>query len=57
MVLEYALPMILSAMVHETVLEAHTSEHAARMVAMKNAKDAAGKKARVLTLAYNKARQ
>jgi len=57
LVFEYAIPMILDAIVHETVLEAHASEHAARMVAMKNAKDAAGKKAKSLTLAYNKARQ
>ena len=57
MVLEYALPLILDAMLHETMLEAHASEHASRMVAMKNAKDAAGKKAKALTLVYNKARQ
>ena len=44
-------------MVYETILEARASEHAARMVAMKNAKDAASKKAGALTLIYNKARQ
>lgn len=49
--------MILDAMVHETLLEARASEHAARMVAMKNAKDSANKKSASLTLVYNKARQ
>ena len=56
-VLDYAIPMIMDAMLHETILEARASEHAARMVAMKNAKDAANKKASALTLVYNKARQ
>lgn len=56
-VLDYAIPMIMDAMIHETLLEARASEHAARMVAMKNAKDAAHKKASSLTLVYNKARQ
>lgn len=56
-VLDYAIPMIMDAMIHETILEARASEHAARMVAMKNAKDAANKKASALTLVYNKARQ
>lgn len=56
-ILDYAIPMILDAMIHETILEARASEHSARMVAMKNAKDAAQKKASALTLIYNKARQ
>lgn len=56
-VLDYAIPLILDAMMHETILEARASEHASRMVAMKNAKDAANKKASALTLVYNKARQ
>ena len=45
MIVEYTIPMILDAIVHETLLEAKASEHAARMVAMKNAKDSAYKKA------------
>lgn len=49
--------MILDAITHETLLESKASEHAARMVAMKNAKDAASKKASGLTLVYNKTRQ
>lgn len=56
-IVEYTIPMILDAVVHETLLEAKASEHAARMVAMKNAKDSANKKASSLTLVYNKARQ
>jgi F-type H+-transporting ATPase subunit gamma len=57
MIVEYTIPMILDAIMHETLLEAKASEHAARMVAMKNAKDSANKKAAGLTLVYNKTRQ
>lgn len=56
-IVDYTIPMILDAMVHETLLESRASEHAARMVAMKNAKDSANKKGASLTLLYNKARQ
>lgn len=45
MIIDYTIPMILDALLHETLLEAKASEHAARMVAMKNAKDSANKKA------------
>ncbi len=55
--IEATLPMILEAMIHETLLEAKAAEHAARRFAMKNAKDAANKKAAHLTLVYNKTRQ
>ena len=51
------IPMILDMMFYEILLEAKASEHASRMVAMKNAKDSAGKKVLELTLTYNKARQ
>jgi F-type H+-transporting ATPase subunit gamma len=57
MIVEYTIPMILDAIMHETLLEAKASEHAARMIAMKNAKDSANKKAAGLTLIYNKTRQ
>lgn len=50
-------PMILDMMVYDILLEAKASEHSARMVAMKAAKDNAKKIASMLTLAYNKARQ
>jgi F-type H+-transporting ATPase subunit gamma len=49
--------MILDMMFFEVLLEAKASEHAARMVAMKSAKDSANKKVTLLTLTYNKARQ
>lgn len=56
-IIDYTIPMVLDAMIHETLLESRASEHAARMVAMKNAKDSADKKWNSLTLVYNKARQ
>lgn len=56
-IVNHTIPMILDTMIHETLLEARASEHAARMVAMKNAKDSANKKGASLTLVYNKARQ
>jgi F-type H+-transporting ATPase subunit gamma len=56
-VIAETLPLVLDLMVYEHLLEAKASEHAARMVAMKNAKDSAGKKVSSLTLTYNKARQ
>ena len=42
---------------YEAILESLASEHAARMVAMKNATDAAATLAEDLQLQYNKARQ
>ncbi|MBP8017152.1 F0F1 ATP synthase subunit gamma, partial [Candidatus Gracilibacteria bacterium] len=51
------IPMILDLMFYEFLLESKASEHASRMVAMKNAKDSANKKVFELTLTYNKARQ
>ena len=51
------IPMILDMMFYEILLEAKASEHASRMVAMKNAKDSAWNKVFELTLKYNKARQ
>lgn len=56
-IMTMTIPLILDAITHETLLEAKASEHAARMVAMKNAKDSANKKASGLTLIYNKTRQ
>lgn len=50
-------PLILDLMFHEMVLEAKASEHAARMVAMKNARESSQTKVKELTLIYNKARQ
>jgi F-type H+-transporting ATPase subunit gamma len=50
-------PLILDLMFYEMLLEAKASEHAARMVAMKNARESSATKAKELTLIYNKARQ
>ncbi len=43
--------------VYQMILESTASEHSARMLAMKNASDAAGEMIDELTLAFNKARQ
>ena len=51
------IPMILDMIFYDILLESKASEHSARMIAMKNAKDSADKIAGRLTLQYNKARQ
>jgi F-type H+-transporting ATPase subunit gamma len=56
-VLASLLPLYLNRQVHHQALEAKASEHSARMVAMKTAKDNATKLLGDLTLEYNKARQ
>ncbi len=56
-IIEHTIPMIMDAIIHETLLEAKASEHASRMLAMKNAKDSSIKKSKALTLIYNKTRQ
>ncbi len=56
-VLEALLPLYLNRQVYHQVLDAKASEHSARMVAMKTAKDNATKLLGDLTLEYNKARQ
>lgn len=56
-ILDEIIPLILDLMFYEIILEAKASEHSARMVAMKSAKDNASKIAWALTLKYNKARQ
>jgi len=54
---EKILPIIIHMMFFDIMLEAKASEHSARMIAMKNAKESANKIADTLTLEYNKARQ
>jgi F-type H+-transporting ATPase subunit gamma len=44
-------------MFFDIMLEAKASEHSSRMIAMKNAKEAALKITKKLTVQYNKARQ
>jgi len=55
--LETLLPRYVEMQVFEAVLEAQASEQSARMVAMKQATDAANDMVSDLTLTYNKARQ
>lgn len=56
-VLEALLPFYINRWVYQMILSAKASEHSARMVAMKTAKDNATKLIGDLTLEYNKARQ
>jgi F-type H+-transporting ATPase subunit gamma len=56
-VLSALLPLYLNREVYQHILDAKASEHSARMVAMKTAKDNATKLIGDLTLEYNKARQ
>jgi F-type H+-transporting ATPase subunit gamma len=56
-VLEALLPFYVNRLVYQLVLSARASEHSARMVAMKTAKDNATKLVGELSLEYNKARQ
>jgi F-type H+-transporting ATPase subunit gamma len=56
-VLDAVLPRLVDLAVYQAVLESIASEHSARMVAMRNATDAASDLIGDLTLAANKARQ
>jgi F-type H+-transporting ATPase subunit gamma len=56
-VLGELLPRYVEMQVYEAVLETSASEQSARMVAMRNATDAANEMVEDLTLTYNKARQ
>tara|TARA_B100000900_G_scaffold413696_1_gene438301 strand:+ start:1968 stop:2843 length:876 start_codon:yes stop_codon:yes gene_type:complete len=51
------LPLFVDRQVYQAILSARASEHSARMVAMKTAKDNASKLLDSLTLQFNKARQ
>ncbi|MGB7157469.1 MAG: ATP synthase F1 subunit gamma [Tepidisphaeraceae bacterium] len=51
------LPLAFRTAYFQTYLDAATSEHVARMVAMKSATDAADKMAKALSMQYNRARQ
>ncbi len=55
--LETLLPRYVEMQIYEAVLEARASEQSARMVAMRQATDAANDMVSELTLTYNKARQ
>ncbi|PLX24874.1 ATP synthase F1 subunit gamma [Candidatus Parcubacteria bacterium] len=56
-VLDAFLPRLVEMQVYQAVLESEASEHSARMMAMRNASDAANEMIDELTLVYNQARQ
>lgn len=56
-VLKIILPRLVETQVFQAMLESSASEHSARMMAMRNASDAAGDMIKDLTLTFNKARQ
>lgn len=56
-ILDEIIPRFTALQVYQAILESLASEHAARMVAMKNATDSATELAQGLTLEYNKVRQ
>jgi F-type H+-transporting ATPase subunit gamma len=56
-ILDEIIPRFTALQVYHAILESLASEHAARMVAMKNATDSATELADALQLEYNKARQ
>jgi F-type H+-transporting ATPase subunit gamma len=56
-ILDQIVPRFTALQIYQAVLEAAASEHAARMVAMRNATDNAASLVEDLTLVYNKARQ
>lgn len=56
-VLENILPRIIEMQIYHAILESNASKESARMVAMKNATEAAGEMAEELTFAYNQIRQ
>jgi F-type H+-transporting ATPase subunit gamma len=56
-VLDEMLPRLAELQMYQALLEAQASEHSARMLAMRNATDAAADLVGELTLSYNKARQ
>jgi len=55
--LDELLPLTVNTALFQTFLDATTSEHVARMVAMKSATDNADKMQKALTMEYNRARQ
>lgn len=56
-VLSHLVPRLGEVQLFQALLESNASEHSARMLAMKNASDAAGEMVGDLTLLYNRARQ
>lgn len=56
-VLDFIVPRIIEMQLFHAILESQASEQSARMMAMRNATDAAGEMSDDLTLAYNQIRQ
>ncbi len=56
-VLEHIFPRLIEMQLYHAILESNASEHSARMIAMRNATDAAGEMSSDLTLMYNQIRQ
>ena len=56
-VLKMILPRLVESQIYQAVLESAASEHSARMMAMRNASDAAEDMISELNLNFNKARQ
>ena len=56
-ILDEMIPRFTALQVYQSVLESQASEHAARMIAMRNATDNARELVGALQLAYNKVRQ
>lgn len=56
-VLTHILPRLLEMQIYHAILESNASKESARMIAMRNATDAAGEMADELTFVYNQLRQ
>ncbi len=56
-VLNLVLPILTEVQLYQALLESQAAEHSARMMAMRNASEAAEDMIKELTLTYNKARQ
>jgi len=56
-ILDVIIPKFTALQVYQAILESQASEHAARMIAMRNATDNAKELVEALQLAYNKVRQ
>ncbi len=56
-VLDYVFPRLIEMQIYHAILESNASKESARMMAMRNATEAAGEMAEDLTMAYNQLRQ
>lgn len=56
-VLQYIFPRLIEMQIYHAILESNASKESMRMMAMRNATDAAGEMANELTLMYNQIRQ